>query len=166
MKRLRVSLLAFWIALFAVSLARVEVRAQEPLVSLDAGKLPEGPLAAWENAGTLKGSFKNDGTNPLVKVVDGVKAVDFGGKDHMLGDFKAPAGITGDKPWTCIVRVYARDATFERTLLSWSNRPDNCLEIEYGSAVLWGALGTWSANTTGWANGLPKEKQWHTLVYT
>lgn len=169
MRRIRVSLLAFWIALFAVSLARMDVRAQgnEPLVSLDASKLPEGPLAAWENAGTLKGSFKNDGTNPQVKVVDGVKAVDFGGKDHMLADFKAPAGITGDKPWTCIVRVYARDASFERTMLSWSNRPDNCLEIEYGSAALYGALGTWNGtNTTGWGNGLPKEKQWHTLVYT
>jgi len=63
------------ITIVACSLACATVRAAaakpvEPigaLVALDAGDVPNGPLATWENSGTLKGSFRNDGTNPQVK---------------------------------------------------------------------------------------------------
>lgn len=135
------------------------------LVSLDAAKLPDGPLAAWRNTGALGGSFKSVGTSPQVKTIDGVKAVDFDGKQCMLADFIAPESITGDMPWTVIVKTYGRDITRERTLLAWSTRPDNALEIEYGTATLWGALGTWGAFTTGWGANVPEAKKWHTLVY-
>ena len=137
-----------------------------PLVSLDAAKLADGPLAAWDNTGSLAGSFKSIGTSPQVKTIDGVKAVDFDGKQYMLGDFNAPASITGDKPWTVIVKVYARDIGGERTLLSWANRPGNCMEIEYGDAPFWGALGTWGEFTTGWLDKVPAKNQWHTLIYS
>jgi len=168
MHRNRISALVTLLVIFVASMASAEVLARPalPLVDLDASKLSEGPLPVWENAGSLKGTFSSDGTNPQVRIVGGVKAVDFGGKDHMLSDFKAPASITGDKPWTCIVRTYCRDVSRERTLVSWSNRPENCLEIEYGDAVLWGALGTWSANTTGWNNNVPRPHRWRTLIYT
>jgi hypothetical protein len=94
------------LAVFSCSVRSAAARAQaarlvEPngsLVSLDAGNAPDGPLDTWENTGTLKGSFRNDGTNPQVKVIDSVKAVCFSGNDHMTADFKAPAGITGDRP--------------------------------------------------------------------
>lgn len=137
-----------------------------PLVSLDAAKLPDGPLAAWDNTGSLGGSFKSTGTSPQVKTIDGVKAVDFDGKQYMLADFNAPASITADKPWTVIVNVYARDIGAERTLLSWANRPVNCMEIEYGDAPLWGALGTWSAYTTGWGDVTPAARKWRQLIYS
>ena len=141
-------------------------RAQTPLVALDAANLTEGPLASWDNTGSLKGAFKNDGTNPLVKVIDGVKAVDFGGKDHMLADFKAPGGIVGDHPWTVIVKTHCRNLSDERTLVSWANRPDNCLQLQYGDAVQYGAIGTWGGNVSGWLGNLPEKDAWHTLIYT
>jgi len=140
--------------------------AADPLVSLDAAKLADGPLAAWDNTGSLGGAFKSTGTNPQVKTIDGVKAVDFDGKQYMLGDFNAPASITGDKPWTVIVNVYARDIGGERCLFSWANRPGNCMEIEYGDAPFWGALGTWGEFTTGWLDKVPAKNQWHTLIYS
>lgn len=140
--------------------------ATEPLVALDAAGLAEGALAAWPNNGSLKGVFKSDGTNPQVKVIDGVKAVDFSGRDHMLADFKAPAGLVGDKPWTVVIKTNCRDISGERTLFSWSNRPDNCLELEYGDAALYGAIGTWSGNVSGWFEKVPEKNTWHTLIYT
>lgn len=137
-----------------------------PLVDLDASGLPDGPLAAWKNAGSLGGAFANAGTHPSVKVIDGVRAVDFSGKDYMLADFKAPAGIAGDKPWTCVVKVNARNVVGERSVFSWANRAGNCLELEYGDAALWGAIGTWSAYTSGWLERVPATSKWHTLIYT
>jgi len=140
--------------------------ASGPLVALDAAALPEGPLVSWDNSGSLKGVFNNDGTQPQVKVIDGVKAVDFSGKDHLLADFKAPDGLAGDKPWTVVVKTNCRDLSGERALFSWANRPDNCLELEYGDAVLFGAIGTWSSNVSGWFERVPAQDQWHTLIYT
>jgi hypothetical protein len=101
-----------------------------------------------------------------VKVIDSVKAVDFSGKDFMLADFKAPAGIAGDKPWTCVVKTYARNVSGERCVFSWANRAGNCMELEYGDAALWGAIGTWSAYTSGWLEKVPAANKWHTLIYT
>lgn len=140
--------------------------AQTPLIDLDANKLSEGPLAAWKNAGSLEGAFSNDGANPQVKVIDGVKAVDFSGKDHMLADFKAPASLVGDKPWTVIVKTNCRELTGERTLISWSNRPDRCLEIGYGEATFFGVIGTWSNDVSGWLDNVPVKNKWHTLIYS
>ena len=140
--------------------------AADPLVSLDAAKLSDGPLTAWQNAGSLGGTFKSAATSPQVKTIDGIKAVDFDGKQYMLADFTAPASITGEKPWTVIVKVYARNVSAERTLLSWANRPGNCMEIEYGDAPLWGALGTWSDFTSGWGNVTPATGKWHQLIYS
>ena len=141
-------------------------QAQTALVALDAANLQDGPLASWDNTGSLKGAFKSDGTNTQVKVIDGVKAVDFGGKDHMLADFKAPAGIVGDHPWTVIVKTHCRNLSDERTLVSWANRPDNCLQLQYGDSSQYGALGTWSGNVSGWQGNLPEKNAWHTLIYT
>jgi hypothetical protein len=158
-----------WIQLLAMAVALasgIGTCASVPLVALDAAKLQEGPLASWDNSGSLKGVFKNDGTHPQVKIIDGVKAVDFSGKDHMLADFKAPAGLVGDKPWTVIVKTHCRDLSGERALFSWANRPDNCLELEYGDATQYGAIGTWSGNVSGWLDKLPAKSTWHTLIYT
>ena len=137
-----------------------------PLIDLNAAALPEGPLAAWENAGSLKGSFQNDGTGPQVRMVDGEKAVVFGGRDHMTAAFKAPGGITGDKPWTCLVRVRSENARSERAVVAWANRPGNCLEIEYGDSPKYGAVGTWNdPHTMGWGSEVPPIGRWHILAY-
>lgn len=161
-----VTLVALFAVLAILAAASLACSAAQPLVDLDASKLSAGPLKEWGNAGTLKGKFTSDGTSPEVKNIDGVKAVDFSGDDRMLASFTAPASITADKPWTVIVKVYSRDISGERCLLSWANRPDNCLEIQHSDTVHWGALGTWSPNTTGWEGNLPAPKRWHTLIYS
>ena len=35
-------------------------QAQTALVALDAANLQDGPLASWDNTGSLKGAFKSD----------------------------------------------------------------------------------------------------------
>ena len=158
--------LAALAVVMALAVPGTDARAQAPLVALDAANLQEGPLASWANTGSLKGAFKNDGTNPQVKIIEGVKAVDFSGKDHLLADFKAPAGLAGDKPWTVVVKTNCKDLSGERSLFSWANRPDNCLELEYGDAALFGAIGTWSSNVSGWFEKVPGKNTWHTLIYS
>ena len=168
MKRHRIFFAAFLFILTALFSSSSTVAAQEkaPLVSLDALNLSEGELTAWDNAGSLKGSFKNEKKTVQVKVVDGVKGVVFNGKDVLNSDIVAPASLTGDKPWTCIVQTRCTDISGERALVSWSPRPENALEIEYGDALQWGAVGTWNdPNTIGWGGNLPKTKKWHTLIY-
>ncbi len=160
---------AIWMLIFQALVAWMPnpgVCATEPLVDMDAGRLTEGPLSAWDNTGSLKGTFKNDGTQPQVKIIGGTKAVAFGGGDHMLADFTAPDSITGDRPFSCVVRAYCTDIRGERALISWSTRPSNCLEIEYGDAPQWGAIGTYSDAQLGWTKGAPQTGKWHRLVYT
>ena len=158
-----------WILSFALAAAfSVDTGhcASGPLVDLDASKLAEGPLPSWTNTGSLKGSFKNDGALPQVKVIDGVKAVAFGGAEHLLADFTAPDSITGDKPFSCVVRAYSTDIRGERALIAWSTRPGNCLELEWSDAPGWGAIGTFSDAQMGWTKGAPPTGKWHHLIYT
>ncbi len=112
---------AVWLCIFpalVVWLANAGLCASGPLVDLDAVKLSEGPLSAWDNAGSLTGIYKNDGTQPQVKAVSGVKAVAFDGGDPLLADFTAPDPITGDRQFSCVVRAYCTDIRGERALLS------------------------------------------------
>ena len=142
------------------------VAAEKPIVQLDASSLAEGPITEWSNAGGLGGVFKAAGA-PQVKTVDGVKAVEFSGKDYFLADFRAPAGITGDKPWTVLVQTRCTNIRGEKALIAWASRPNNCLEIEYGDTLAYGAVGTWNdPNTLGWTKDPPATGQWHTLIYT
>jgi len=154
------------ILLVAASCGVGDAREGAPLVRLEAAGLPEGPLGQWANAGALGGVFDADGTTPQVRVVDGVRAVDFSGSDYMKADFTAPAAITGDGAWTAVAQVYGRDISGERALVSWANRPVRCLSLGYGDSLLYGALGTWDdPNVSGWDSGVPEPKAWHTLVY-
>ena len=158
----------------ALILARTAAGQTEPvaplsataLVALDADKLADGTLAEWANGGSLGGSFTNDGTSPTVQVVAGVKAVSFGGRDRMLASFTAPESLTGSKPWTCVVRAFNPRIGGEETMVAWAGRPNNSLQIEYGSARNFGAIGTYNdPNTLGWSNGAPAAGKWHTLAY-
>jgi Carbohydrate esterase, sialic acid-specific acetylesterase/Concanavalin A-like lectin/glucanases superfamily len=158
----------------ALVLARTAAGQTEPvapvsasaLVALDADKLAEGTLAEWANGGSLGGSFTNDGTSPMVQVVAGVKAVSFSGRDRMLASFAAPESLTGAKPWTCVVRAFNPRIGGEETMVAWASRPNNSLQIEYGSARNFGAIGTYNdPNTLGWTNGAPAAGEWHTLAY-
>ena len=150
----------------AFALASAFAAVAQPLVLLLADRLPPGPLATWPNNGSLGGAFINDGTHPKVEVIQGVTAVTFSGADRMLAPFTAPESITGSKPWTCVVRAFNPGIAGEETMVSWSSRPNNCLQIEYGNAPAYGAIGTWAdPHTLGWTKGVPAAGAWHTLIY-
>ena len=154
------------VTLTAIFLCACAAAAEKGLVELEVAGLAEGPIVEWANTGSAGGVFKSAGA-PQVKTVDGVKAVEFSGKDHFLADFLAPASITGDKPWTVIVRARCTNIRGEHALVAWSSRPGNCLEIEYGDTLNWGAVGTWNdPNTLGWAKDPPAVGKWHTLIYS
>ena len=152
--------------LFTALLGAWGLAAERPLLDLDATALPAGPVTEWVNAGTLVAVFKSAAA-VQVKTVDGTKAVEFSGRDHFLADCRAPGSITGDRPWTVIVRTRCTNIRGEHALVAWAARPNNCLEIEYGDTLNWGAVGTWNdPNTLGWTKESPEPGKWHILCYT
>lgn len=62
------------------------------------------------------------------------------------------------------MRVRNDDASFERAVVAWANRPNNCLELEYGNALKYGAVGN-DLHTLGWGNDVPEIGRWHVLAY-
>ena len=72
----------------------------DPIIDLDASRLPLGALTTWTNAGSLAGSFGKDTTNPQVQFLAGKKCVTFGGSDRMKSTFQAPSTITTNGKYT------------------------------------------------------------------
>jgi hypothetical protein len=79
------------------------------LVQLDASGLAAGPLDAWENAGSLGGSFEPEEEQPAAAVageVAGRAAVTFDGPATLVSDIPTPGGLTGDVPFTVEMLVF------------------------------------------------------------
>ena len=79
------------------------------VVRLEAAALAAGPLAAWENSGSLGGSFEPEEEQPAAAVageVTGRKAVTFDGPATLISDIPTPGGLTGDVPFTVEMLVF------------------------------------------------------------
>ena len=152
-------------------LAAVTARAGV-IVRLDAGGLPLGPLATWENVGTYPGDFTSVG-QPSVQTVAGVKAVTLGGNaDYLVGPI-APDSIGGQNPNRSVeVWAYNPAVADEETLVGWGHRggPDGTnFSFNYGSNTAWGAGGQWGGGPDiGWnmPGGSPAAGAWHYMVLT
>ncbi|RFC52265.1 MAG: Concanavalin A-like lectin/glucanases superfamily protein/PA14 domain-containing protein [Verrucomicrobia bacterium] len=142
------------------------------LVELNSLTLPLGPIASWENTGTLPGGFTSAGA-PQVTMVDGIKAVTLGGGgDYLVGPI-APDEIGGVNP-NRSVEVWAFNPSIagEETLVAWGNRgggDGTNFSFNYGADVTWGAAGQWGGGPDiGWnmVGGAPSAGTWHYLVIT
>ena len=127
---------------------------------------PSAGTAAWQNFGTLGGSFAEVGDASTV-VTGGVSYVSLGANEAYRGPV-APASITGAEDRS--IEVWMRQATIatEDTMVAWGHRggPEGTnLAFNTGSNAVFGAVGHWGAPDMGW-NGTPAADQLHHLVYT
>lgn len=138
------------------------------LVDLDATTLAEGPLATWQNQGSLGGAFAASPAVPAVAILDGVKGVSFNGSTHFYTGPAAPENLVGDSPRTVEAWIYNPSAADEETILSWGRRggpeASNC-SFNHGVNAAFGAVGHWGAPDVGWA-GKVYTGRWTHVAYT
>jgi hypothetical protein len=147
------------------------------LVDLDATSLPEGPLPAWNNTGTLGGSFTSSGTEtPEIVTVDGAKAVQFSATTGATAGTSylgpaAPASVTGNGARTVEAWIWdaAADTAGEKIVIGWGRRGADGINNAFGHGTnpAFGAVGHWGAYDTGY--GSPANvvyDRWTHVVYT
>lgn len=126
--------------------------AQDPIVDLDASDLAEGAISDWANAGSLGESFTAVG-DPVVKLVDQVKAVQLDGDGDWLVGPIAPDSVTGANPRTVDAWIHNFTLDSEETVFSWGRRggPEGSnVSFNHGSNPTFGAVGHWGAPDIGW----------------
>jgi hypothetical protein len=138
----------------------------QPLVDLQAGELPLGVLNTWWNAGSLGGSFANEGTTPMVENVAGKRAVSFEEGDRMISSFASPADITGNSSYTVAVWAYNPSISEEECVVNWARRGSTlrCAQLNYGTHGTWGACTHWDWPDMGFDCGVPAAGVWHHLA--
>jgi hypothetical protein len=141
----------------------------ELVINLDATSLAEGPLATWNNSGTVAGNFASSGTAaPSVVTVAGVKGVSFNGAaNNYLGPL-APDRLTAAGTRTIEAWVYNPTGSDFETIIAWGRRggPDNSnSSFSHGVHPVWGAFGGWGAGDLDW-QGKIAFGRWNYIVYT
>jgi len=139
------------------------------LVNLDATALPEGPLATWNNTGTVSGNFASSGSAvPAVVTQAGVKGVNFtGAANNYLGPI-APEVVTGGGTRTIEAWVFNPSGSDFETIIAWGRRggPDNSNSaFSHGVHGTWGGFGGWGAADLDWQGKLGFGR-WNYIVYT
>jgi putative NADPH-quinone reductase len=96
-----------------------------PLVDLDGTRQPAGPLATWNNTGTLGGSFTAPGTAPNVITVDGVNGVAFSADQsdptYYVGP-AAPGSVCSSASRTIEAWVWDPVPANEKNVIAWGHR--------------------------------------------
>lgn len=86
-------------------------------------------VRSWSNRGTLQGRVHNDvdtlwhysGSTPLYRMVDGVQALRFMGKDRMVGVFDMRGQICDKPAGTLEAVVYSEAVSLDEVILEWGN---------------------------------------------
>ncbi len=165
---------------------RKEPKDGKPLIDLDASKLATAKISKWPNKGSIGGAFHAANMSlPVVKMA-GRKAVQFYYGPWnlplefptMIADFKAPASIAKNGPFTVSAWLYNPSALgvdmTRETVLSWHNiAGDDGTDIGYGQegryaheksqlgGAYLGAYGGFGFPDAVW----PMLNQWHHIVY-
>jgi len=141
------------------------------LVNLDLSQpRPGHVVGTLPNAGILGGSFKANGAHqPVVKMIDGKKALVFSGREILESSMKAPQSLLGNSSYSVSMWVLNPEIEKEELIASWTARGgDNLtnLAVGYGSSKSSGA-----AVHAGWADlgfkNLPEAGKWNfiTMVF-
>ncbi|NLY11287.1 MAG: LamG domain-containing protein [Firmicutes bacterium] len=140
------------------------------VIDLSAENLAEGDLYRWDNMGSAGGSFiayqDTLPTRPEVVTVDGRKAVYFSGAMIMESSFGTPTQLTGNKPFTASMWVYQLREVRNSTVMSWSSRPNNMVQLQYGRDLRTGAFMSGNTGNTNFVGGIPPTTYWQHIVWT
>lgn len=165
---------------------RKEPKDGKPLIDLNADQLKAGKIAKWPNKGSIGGAFNAANMSLPIVNMAGRKAVQFyyGSWNlplefpTMIADFKAPASIAKNGPFTVSAWLYNPSALgvdmTRETVLSWHNiAGDDGTDIGYGQegryaheksqlgGAYLGAYGGFGFPDAVW----PALNQWHHIVY-
>ncbi len=141
------------------------------LVNLDATQLPEGPLATWDNTGTLEGDFTSAGTTvPQVVKAKAGKGLQFISTAHYIGPVP-PTTVTGNGSRTVEAWVYDTTQQPEETVFAWGRRGADGINCSFGhgTGALFGAVGHWGGADIGWSQTEGENityNEWTYIVYT
>ena len=133
------------------------------LVNLDA-RHPSAGTEEWINSGTLS-NFTRYG-QPVLKNIDGCKAVSFNGKNDACIGPPAIESIMGNCSRSIEVWAYNPNLQEEETMVAWGRRGERGrnMSFNFGSSREFGAATHWVSDM-GW-HSLPRAGEWHYLVYT
>jgi hypothetical protein len=143
--------------------------AQGLLVDFNAKKLKTGPIRpSVQNKGKLGGTFEKEGT-PVIRTVNGVKAMELDGNSFLKLSKKAPASLDWNSPFTASVWVLNPEITEGECLMTWNSR-DNMLQSSYAALM----YGTSHFGAVAHGDGavdlpyrqLPEKGKWHHIVVT
>jgi hypothetical protein len=139
------------------------------LVDLDLGKIKNGAVVdQLPNKGTLGGKFMKHG-NPVVKTIDGVKAIEFDGNAHLFLSEEAPASLAWNSPYTASVWVYNPEVGPGECLMTWTSRRNMLMgsytALTYGTGH-YGAVAHGDGYLDYPYKKLPEAGKWHHIVLT
>lgn len=152
----------------AIALAGVVSSSADILVDLDATALPEGPLAAWQNNGSLGEAFLAEVDIPAVTTLDGVKGVTLDGtNDWYVGP--SAYWLSYEMSRTIEAWIYNPVMDDEETIFAWGRRggPDATnMSFNHGVNPTFGAVGHWGEGPDmGWAGNYAANR-WTYVAYT
>jgi hypothetical protein len=97
----------------------------QPLILLEADALAEGPLRAWKNQGSAKGTFTpglvGDVHAPFTQTMHHRQGVRFARDNFLISTFDLPDALKGKKPFTLFLRAYTI-RNLQGAMLSWGQR--------------------------------------------
>ncbi len=145
-----------------------------PVVDISADALPDGPLAAWKNAGRLGGSFLAMNQPPHVAQVAGRKAVVFAHApwllpmefETMVSDFYMPESVIGARSITVVAWLHNTGAAVDReTFLCWGEKDCGELDGPDFSYGCYDAMQWYDEKMSIPQPRFPKLGQWHQFAF-
>jgi hypothetical protein len=92
---------------------------EKPVLALDAYDLNPGMVQVWPNTGSLGGEFIPEATKPIVRLVDGRKAVTFQGGSPLAATLSFPAEKANRNGITVAAWVYNASVEADECILQW-----------------------------------------------
>ncbi|UII26180.1 family 43 glycosylhydrolase [Fulvivirga maritima] len=149
---------------------KASVKSKGLVVSLNADQLELGSLTeALDNNGEVNGTFKAEGSAPVVELVAGKKALVFDGHQSLKSDFITLITLTGDNPFTVESWVYNEQIAPAECLVDWAAQKGRLLtssRVLYGSNPEGGAVSHQEWADMGFNGGAPEASKWHHIVIT
>lgn len=137
------------------------------LLELDARNLKENTVIdGLKNNGFLGGKFKKTGS-PIIKSVEGVKAVYFDGKSDLRLSKKAPESLSWNSPFTVSAWIYNPEIESGECIIVWNSRNDMLMgsyaAIMYGTGN-YGAVAHGDGYLDIAFNNVPEKGKWHHIA--
>ncbi|MBP7509273.1 MAG: family 43 glycosylhydrolase, partial [Prolixibacteraceae bacterium] len=137
------------------------------LVELNVKNIKENTIFnRLRNKGSLKGYFRKTGS-PIIKSVEGVKAVYFDGKSNLMLTRRAPESLAWNSPFTVSTWVYNPEIESGECIIVWNSREDMLMgsyaALMYGTGN-YGAVAHGDGYLDLAYSKVPEKGKWHHIA--